>query len=60
MKGSLCVVYGKLQQRTWDKDGKKFSRVQVLAEHVAFKDREQRAEVAAKQDAPPPDDDIPF
>jgi single-strand DNA-binding protein len=60
-KGSLCVVYGKLQQRTWEKDGKKYSKVQVLAEHVAFKDKEQKAEGTASAGAPQDDSsDIPF
>ena len=35
-KGSMVVINGRLQQRTWEQDGKRRSTVEILAEHVYF------------------------
>lgn len=37
-KGSKVLVLGKLQSRQWEKDGKKFSRIEVVANDVMFLD----------------------
>lgn len=38
-KGSRVVVIGKLQSRSWEKDGQKRSKVEVLASDVVFLDK---------------------
>lgn len=35
-KGSRCALTGRLQQETWEKDGRKQSRVSVIAESWVF------------------------
>ena len=35
-KGSQCLVNGRLQQRTWEQDGQKRSKVEVVANEVIF------------------------
>ena len=37
-KGRRCLVTGRLQQRSWDQDGQKRSKVEVLATDVTFLD----------------------
>ncbi len=35
-KGSQCLVSGRLQSRSWDQDGQKRSKVEVVAQDVTF------------------------
>ena len=37
-KGRRCLVVGRLQSRSWEKDGQKRSKVEVLANDVTFLD----------------------
>lgn len=37
-KGSRCLVQGRLQSRSWEQDGQKRSKVEVLASDVTFLD----------------------
>jgi single-strand DNA-binding protein len=37
-KGRRCLVSGRLQQRSWEQDGQKRSKVEVLANDVTFLD----------------------
>jgi len=37
-KGRRCVVVGRLQSSSWEQDGKKRSKVEVLANDVTFLD----------------------
>lgn len=37
-KGRRCLVQGKLQSRSWEQDGQKRSKVEVLAQDVTFLD----------------------
>lgn len=37
-KGRKCLVQGRLSQRTWEKDGQKHSKVDVVASDVTFLD----------------------
>lgn len=55
-KGENVVVLGELKQDTWEKDGKKNSRIEIVAHSVLFKDFPEKAE--GKQEAF--QDDIPF
>jgi len=64
-KGRPVLVEGRLRQRSWETDGQKRSKVEILADNVQFlgsSPRGQAAEGAAP--APPvaeaPEDDIPF
>lgn len=65
-KGRPVYVEGRLQSRSWEKDGQKRSTIEVVADRVQFMDfvadaGDQR-ESGETADAPPPpqDDDIPF
>lgn len=44
IKGNQLLVSGRLQSRSWEQDGQKRSKVEVLAQDVVFmkQDREQR------------------
>jgi len=67
-KGSKIGVDGRLQQRNWeDKDGKKRSTVEIVADNVQFLDSvsgQQKEPVASGQQPadnnPFSDDDVPF
>ena len=68
-KGSKIGVDGRLQQRNWgDKDGKKRSAVEIVADNVQFLDSvsgQQKEPVASGQQPPADfnpfsDDDVPF
>lgn len=37
-KGSRCMVVGRMQSRSWEQDGQKRSKVEVLANDVTFLD----------------------
>lgn len=57
-KGRMAVVEGRLQMRDWtDKDGKKRTSAEVVAEHVYFCDSKRDAKGGAESGgayAPPP------
>jgi single-strand DNA-binding protein len=35
-KGSQCLVEGRLKERSWEKDGEKKSKVEIVAQNVRF------------------------
>lgn len=37
-KGRKCLIMGRLSQRSWEKDGQKHSKVEVVANDVTFLD----------------------
>lgn len=43
-KGSRVLVSGRLQSRSWEKDGQKHSKVEVLAQDVTFLDRPEQSD----------------
>lgn len=65
-KGSSAMVEGRLQTRSWEKDGEKKFRTEVVAERVQFGPRKDGATTSKEpeqkddsgQEAPPPTDDI--
>lgn len=67
-KGRPVYIEGRLQSRSWEKDGQKRSTIEAVADRVQFMDyepggggRQADTAEAAHVDAPPPgDDDIPF
>lgn len=67
-KGRLVYVEGRLKTRSWDKDGQKHYRTEVIAARVSFLDRgnggNNEQKVAPPNDNDEPDsiepDDIPF
>lgn len=71
-KGRQVHVEGRLKQDRWEKDGKKNSKVRVIADRVTFVGArpggegkggaapEAPAAPAAGEEAPPPEEDIPF
>jgi len=70
-KGRPVFVEGRLQSRSWEKDGQKRTTVEVVADRVQFMDYQAGEEAwsggagragAEHDEGPPPpgDDDIPF
>jgi single-strand DNA-binding protein len=67
-KGSLIYVEGKLQTRTWEKDGEKRYATEILVNNMQMLDSKRDADKATGDNGqgPPPerepgsDDDIPF
>lgn len=65
-KGRSVYVEGRLQTRSYDKDGQKHYATDIVADRVVFLgggDGEKREKSSAPnpaQGAPPSDDDIPF
>ena len=63
-KGRPVLVEGRLRQRSWESDGVKRSKVEIVADNVQFlgSPRGAAAEGApgAESAQEPPDDDIPF
>ncbi|MEW6719286.1 MAG: single-stranded DNA-binding protein [Thermodesulfobacteriota bacterium] len=65
-KGRPVLVEGRLRQRSWETDGQKRSKIEVVADNVQFlgsgSGRGQSAEgtASAGGSQEPPDDDIPF
>lgn len=57
-KGATVLVAGRLVQQRWEKDGRKYSRVKILANQCVF--GKVKASTATPDSAPHPDDDIPF
>lgn len=59
-KGSKVLVTGRLQQRTWEQDGQKRSKVDVVATDVTLMDSKSESEPAAKKDTIAPVGDEPI
>ncbi len=63
-KGRPVLVEGRLRQRSWEADGVKRSKIEVVADNVQFlgSPRGQASEGAGSTASPPEaqDDDIPF
>lgn len=62
-KGALVAITGRLQQDTWEKDGKKYSKVLVVADKVNSLGKGKSEETAADDDnldEPIKMSDIPF
>src|ERR1035438_6547850 len=56
-KGRRCLVQGRLQSRSWEQDGQKRSKVEVLANDVTFLDgRTSDAEASGSNNEPSPAD----
>lgn len=55
-KGSKVLIQGRLEQQTWEKDGKKNSKVVVIAFDVTFLD--PKTEAGAGRDVLPNDSDM--
>lgn len=51
-KGRRCLVQGRLQSRSWEQDGAKRSKVEVLANDVTFLDSRGGEEGGSSSDAP--------
>jgi len=56
-KGRSVLVEGRLQERSWEKDGQKHSRMEVVASSVRFlsKKTPSSSEEAGEESAPPED-----
>ncbi len=55
-KGRRCLVVGRMQSRSWEQDGQKRSKVEVLANDVTFLDSRGGGEGSSSgssQEAPP-------
>lgn len=61
-KGSKILVQGYLDHRTWEQDGNKRSKVDVIVNDVTFLDSNENTSKAPepKQDSPIDLSDIPF
>lgn len=54
-KGTKVAVEGKLRQSSWEKDGQKRSKVEVIVDEIEFMSTTSR-----KAEAPADEDDCPF
>lgn len=68
-KGSKVAIEGKLQTRSWEKDGKKQYKTEVFVSEIEFLSSPKQQDTAQsdfqeysqpQQSAPPDIDDIPF
>ncbi len=62
-KGDKVGVEGRLQQRRWETDGKKSSKVEIVVENIQFlsnKNKSQVGDNSSSGDNPFSDDSIPF
>lgn len=62
-KGSKVSIEGKLRYSSWERDGQRRSKIEVLVDEIEFLSRGQQAEPAPHAPAPAPDVygyDIPF
>lgn len=57
-KGSKVLIQGRLEQQTWEKDGKKNSKVVVVAFDVTFLDSKSEGSSQAGRDVLPDDSDL--
>jgi single-strand DNA-binding protein len=51
-KGRRCLVQGRLQSRSWEQDGQKRNKVEVLANDVTFLDGNPNGDSPAKTSKP--------
>jgi single-strand DNA-binding protein len=51
-KGRRCLVQGRLQSRSWEQDGQKRNKVEVLASDVTFLDGNPNGDSTAKTPKP--------
>lgn len=49
-KGSPVLIEGRLQSRSWDKDGVKQYTIEILAENIQFLDRTKEGTSPAKEE----------
>lgn len=63
-KGSKVAIEGKLRYSSWERDGQRRSKLEVVVDEIEFMDgmREQRGEAREAAHAPADiyDDDVPF
>jgi len=62
-KGSMAAVDGKIQTRSWDKDGQKQYRTEIVAQRVEFLDSKKDGQQLSGQQSnnnSPAEDDLPF
>lgn len=64
-KGDKVGVEGRLQQRRWETDGKKASKVEIVVENIQFLSNKNKSQVGDNSsqyaaDNPFSDEDIPF
>lgn len=65
MKGARLAILGHLHQNVWEKDGKRYRKLEVIVDNVAImtSQRQSQQQAAAPQAATCPDlydEDIPF
>jgi len=53
-KGYLVLVEGRLAQERWEKEGKKYSKVKIIAENVKLISRPKGAETHEEEEEVPP------
>jgi single-strand DNA-binding protein len=53
-KGRRCLVQGRLQSRSWEQEGQKRSKVEVLANDVTFLDSRGSSDDSGSSSAPAP------
>jgi single-strand DNA-binding protein len=51
-KGRRCLVQGRLQSRSWEQDGQKRNKVEVLANDVTFLDGNLNSDTTTKTSKP--------
>lgn len=56
-KGSLVYVEGSLRTNKWEKDGKQYSRTEIIVNNIQFLDRKAKD---GQKNNRPDDEDIPF
>lgn len=56
-KGNFALVEGRLQTRSWEKDGQKHYRTEIVADRVQFGPKEGQS---PQVDTPQDDGDLPF
>jgi len=61
-KGVGVVIFGRLTQDKWEKDGQKYSRIKIIVEKIISKWLPELQAIAPKAEEKAPDftDDIPF
>ncbi len=59
-KGQSVLVDGRLQQRRWESEGQKRSKVEVVAENITFMPKRQPGQDDAGAGSAPDEGDIPF
>ena len=59
-KGAAVYIEGKLKTKTYDKDGVKQYRTEVIAENISVIKKKEDGTSTASFDSAPDDDDLPF